>query len=117
MANKKARILVDKNIDGVHYKCNQVIDADSALIKELVKEGAADDHPDAVKHCIDNEGAEPILHAALPGTKKEAKRAAAHAALTAELAQLEADYEAAADADKPAIKTAGEAKQAELAAL
>lgn len=117
MANKKARILVDKLIDGVQYKCNQVIDADSALIKELVKEGAVDDHPSAVKHCTDNEGEEPILHQSPPSTKAEAKRAAASAALTAEIAQLEADYEAAAEADKPAIQTAWEAKQAELAAL
>lgn len=92
MANKKARILVDKEIDGVFYKVNQVIEADSALIKELVREGAVDDSAAAVKYCID-QGANPILH------------------------QTPADVAAAADADKLAIQTALDAKQAASAAL
>ena len=48
---------------------------------------------------------------------KAQARDAAIAALTAEIAQIEADYKAAADDAKPAIQTAWEAKQAELAAL
>lgn len=43
-----------------------------------------------------------------------AERAAAIELLTGEIASLEADYNAAADVDKPAIQSQGAAKQAEL---
>jgi hypothetical protein len=117
MANKKARILVNQTLDGIDYKVNQVIDADSALIKDLVKQGSVDDNAAAVKHCIDNEGAEPILHQTSEEVVAQNERKEAINNLSGEIAKLRADWAAASDADKPAIETAAAAKEAELAKL
>lgn len=122
MANKQARILTKKTIDGIEYKPNQVIDADAALIKQLVKDGVACDDVKSVEYCI-GEGEKPIAHKSPSGeklTKAQAKaKAEAIAALQADLDQLNADLTAAADAnaDTDAIAAQIEAKQAELDAL
>lgn len=116
MANKKARVLHNQTIGEVEYKCNQVIEADAALIKELVKQGYVDDSAESVKYCIDNEGAKPIFHKSSQDKKAQAK-AEAIAAIEQEIAALEEQLAVAAEADKPAIQQALEAKQAEHAAL
>lgn len=110
MAIKKARILVDTTVDGVPYKCNQVIEADEAVIKELVKAGEADASAPAVKYMLDEVGSDVVKHAS-PGADK-AK------AIQADIAALEADLAAAADdAAKADITAKIKAKQDELAAL
>lgn len=130
MANKQARILTKKIIDGVEYKPNQVIDADAALIKQLVKDGIACDDAKSVKYCLD-EGEAPIAHQAPASeklTKAQAKAQAEEAArlkgeaitaLEAELVRLNTELTAAADAnaDTETIVAQIEAKQAELDAL
>lgn len=130
MANKQARILMARTIDGVSYKPNQVIDADASLIKQLVKDGIACDDAKSVKYCLD-EGETPIAHQA-PAveklTKTQAKaqaeeaariKAEAIATLQAELEQLNAELTAAADAnaETESIVAQIEAKQTELDAL
>jgi peptidyl-tRNA hydrolase len=108
MANKKARLLAKKIIDGIEYKPNQVIDADVAIIKALVKDGVADDTSEAVKYCIE-QGEKPILH--------KSPDAEAIAALQAEIAKLETELAAAKDADKAAITAKVEAAKQDLQAL
>lgn len=124
MANKKARVLVAKTIDGIAYKPNQVIDADADLIKQLVKDSIVCDDAKSVKYCVEQEGEKPILHQS-PATdsanknqgKKSAQRDAAILALQDEITVLEEQLAAAVEADKPALQQALESKQAELAAL
>ncbi|MCK9389771.1 MAG: hypothetical protein M0Q22_15450 [Sulfuritalea sp.] len=117
MANKQARLLAKKIIDGVTYQPNQVIEADAALIKALVKEGAADDSGAAVKHCIEQEGVKPVLHVSPEDKAAAEARQAEIDRLTSEISKLQAEWTAAADADKAAIEQAVAAKQAELAKL
>lgn len=62
MANKKVRILVDQNIDGVAYRCNDVVDLSVALAKPLLELGAADDNKAAVAYCLNELGATVIVH-------------------------------------------------------
>lgn len=63
MATKKARILVDTTVDGIPYKCNNVIEADESVIKDLVKSGEADASAPAVKYMLEEAGADVIKHA------------------------------------------------------
>lgn len=65
MAKKQARILYQVLIAGLAYACNDVIEADEALIKKLEKEGRADSKAAAVKYCVDTLGAEVKDHDAL----------------------------------------------------
>lgn len=45
---KKARVLLDCLIDGIAYRCNQLIEAEAAIIDKAEKDGVADSHPSAV---------------------------------------------------------------------
>jgi len=56
----KARVLVDCGIDGVNYKCNQVMEADKDLV-EAHKE-YLDDNKKSVDFCINELGAKVITH-------------------------------------------------------
>ena len=52
---KQARVLGGFTLDGIEYKSNDVIEADEKLINSLGT--SVDPHPDAVKYCLDKEGA------------------------------------------------------------
>ncbi len=62
MANKKVRILVDQQIDGTPYRCNDVVDIPTELAKPLIEQGAVDDNKVAVAYCISDLGATVIVH-------------------------------------------------------
>lgn len=109
MANKKARILVDTFVDGVPYKCNQIIEAEESVIKDLVKAGEADASAPAVKYMLEEAGADVVKHASPVADKAKA--------IQADIAALEADLAAADDAAKADIAARIKAKQDELAAL
>lgn len=113
MATKKARVLVDVRIEGIDYKPNTVIEADEALIKELVKSGHLDATPAAVKYMVEEEGAKIIAHV----SPEEAANAQKLAALMMEVEQLEVKLAAAAEAEKAELQKQIDAKKAELSAL
>ncbi len=46
----RARVLRDVMIDGVAYRCDQIIEGDAALIARHAD--ALDAHPDAVAYCL-----------------------------------------------------------------
>lgn len=71
MAQKKVRMLVASQVEGVDYAANQVIELDEKLAKPMVKEGVADDSSEAVAYCIE-QGAEVVKH-----TKPKAEKPAA----------------------------------------
>lgn len=48
-ATVSVRVLVDIHVDGVHYRCGTVHPFPAEVAAALVKDGAADDHPEAVK--------------------------------------------------------------------
>lgn len=62
MANKKVRILVDQQIDGIPYRCNDVVDLPAELAKPLLEQGAIDDNKAAVAYCLNDLGATVIAH-------------------------------------------------------
>ncbi|MEO6147028.1 MAG: hypothetical protein ABIT70_08245 [Sulfuriferula sp.] len=62
METKKVRILVDMQIDGIAYKCNDVVNLDADKAKSLNKEGVVDISSAAVKYCVEEMGAEIIDH-------------------------------------------------------
>ena len=62
MANKKIRILVDQQIDGIPYRCNDVVDLPAELAKPLLEQGAIDDNKAAVAYCLNDLGATVIAH-------------------------------------------------------
>lgn len=62
MANKKVRILVDQQIDGTPYRCNDVVDLPAELANPLLEQGAVDDHKAAVAYCLNELGATVIVH-------------------------------------------------------
>lgn len=113
MATKKARMLVDHDVEGLRYKCNSIIEADAAIIKQLVKDGMADDTAAAVKH-LEGEGVEAIVHV----SRAEAEAKAKAEALQVEIAALQTKVDATTDAaEKAALEGQIKAKQDELAAL
>ena len=115
MAIKIARILSAILLDGIDYKPNQVIEADAEIIKGQVKSGTVDDSPSAVKYCVEELNAKVVQHAT--PASNAAVRAAAKAAMQAEIAALEKSLANAADADKTGIAAQLATKQQELAAL
>ncbi len=64
MANKKIRILVDQQIDGIPYRCNDVVDLPAEQAKPLIEQVAADDNKAAVAYCINELGIKPLVHSA-----------------------------------------------------
>jgi vacuolar-type H+-ATPase subunit I/STV1 len=95
---KKIRMLVDREIDGVKYKPNQVVIFPEALEKALVNGGEADASKAAVAYCEEELGAKAITHEAA------ADQAADQAAdkLEAELADLRKQHRREKDAEKKA---------------
>lgn len=100
---KQARVLRDVVHHGL--KVNDIVEAPAALIKELEADGAVDSKRASVEYAR-SEGARVVAAGPLP-----------HEAVQAEIAELQAQLEAAADDAKPAIAERLAAKQAELAAL
>lgn len=93
---KRVRILVDRTVEGLQYKTNQVVDFPDAVGKQLIESGEVDDSKGAVKYCMEELGAEPIVH------EEAAERAA-----TAQFADLEAALKEA----NTAVRTEKDAKK------
>lgn len=55
----RLRILADVTLDGARFAPDSLIDAPAELAAQLVAGGHADDHPDAVAHCL-AQGAAPV---------------------------------------------------------
>jgi len=55
-------MLVDKPVEGLNYKANQVVDFPDALAKKLMEGLEADDSKAGVSYCMDELGAKPIKH-------------------------------------------------------
>lgn len=110
MAIKKARILSAMQLGALVLSANDVLSADAAVIKQLVKNGQVDDTPAAVKFCED-QGCTAVEYAV------PSDNAAARKVLQGEISDLEEKLAAAADADKTALAAQLAAKQEELAAL
>lgn len=74
----RLRILADVTLDGALYAPDSLIDAPAELAAQLVAGGHADDHPDAVAHCL-AQGSIPIAiggaEAAAVDAEKPAKTA------------------------------------------
>jgi hypothetical protein len=105
---KRVRILVDRTVEGLQYKANQVVDFPESIAKQLIETGEVDDSKGAVKYCMEQLGAEPIVH------EEAAERAA-----TAQFADLETalkDANAAVKREKDAGKRAELQKVAKAAA-
>lgn len=58
------RILVATPIDGTEYKPNILVELPDKVAKDLVKQGAADDSPEAVAY-LTGEGVTPVVHQAV----------------------------------------------------
>lgn len=71
MATKKIRILVDTEIDGQPYRCNDAVELDEKLAAQAVKSGMADDAPEAVKYVTDALKAKVKKHGAKAEQAKE----------------------------------------------
>jgi len=98
MATKTARLLKKATIEGVDYQPDQLIDADVALVKSLVKSDTVDDAAAAVKYCLSN-GAKVITH------QSQEDKQAAEAAKQKSEAEAKAKAEAEAKAKAEAIDT------------
>ncbi len=62
MSNKKVRILVDQQIAGAPYRCNDVVDLPAEIAKPLLDQGSVDDNKAAVSYCVNELGATVIAH-------------------------------------------------------
>lgn len=60
-STKLARVLVDINLDGVCYKPNVLLEAESSVIQSLVVPGYADDSQAAIDY-LKSEGVSVTLH-------------------------------------------------------
>lgn len=106
----KVRILSVVHLDGEKYQPNQVVDLPAAIAKSFAEQGQVDTHKDAVAYCINELGAEVVVHPAPKVVKDTAAIKAAAALKADDIADLQARIDAADPADKPAL-------EAELAAL
>jgi hypothetical protein len=62
MKTKEVRILVGMSIDGVEYKCNDVVNLNADKADALSIEGMVDAAAAAVKYCVKELGAKVIEH-------------------------------------------------------
>ena len=72
----KVRILTDVNIDGVSYKANQVVDLPAATAKAQQESGAVDAHKEAVSYCVNELGAQVVIHQLPVAAETEASQEA-----------------------------------------
>lgn len=93
---KRVRMLTDRTVDELIYRCGQVVDFPPGLAKELVNLGEADGAPGAVAFGLKENAGNVLVH------ETEAQRAACAgvAALEKELAELEAKFNAETEAAK-----------------
>lgn len=68
----KARILLSLQLDGRDYQPNQIVDFPPALAKALRTEGMIDTSKEAVAYCVDELGAEVLLHEEVAATVEAA---------------------------------------------
>lgn len=95
---KRVRMLVDSEVEGLKYKCSQVVDFPDAIAKDLINNGEADGAKGAVDYCVNELKLEPLVHEAVAeravkSTVKSAKKA---------LEKANAAFEAETDAGKRA---------------
>ena len=107
-----ARVLVDFVLFGVALKCNQIVETDADVIKQHVKSGELDSSTAAVKYCQDELFQKPIvidrqLTAAEILEEKKSD-------LAKKIEAAEANFKAAAEADRPAAQKVLEDLKAEL---
>jgi ABC-type nitrate/sulfonate/bicarbonate transport system substrate-binding protein len=103
----KVRILVATHVGGVLYYPDQVVDLPAVTAKQLVAGGQVDAHKEAVAYCVNELGAEVIVHQT-PPTPEEIQ-------LQADIAELEAKLATATDdAAKQALQAALDEKKALL---
>jgi hypothetical protein len=69
----KVRVLVDVKIEGVAYRCNQVVDLPASLAKMQKVAGTIDMEKEAVNYCIEKLGEKVVVHKAAEGAQKEEK--------------------------------------------
>ena len=69
----RVRMLVDHKVEGLNYKCNQVVDFPASLAAELVGGNFVDASPGAVEYGLAELGQEPLVHvsAALAAASQE----------------------------------------------
>jgi hypothetical protein len=96
--DKTVRLLLDQQIEGLQYKCNQVVEMAPALAKGLVANALADDSKAGIDYCINDLGAKVIVH-------ESEKDRAAKADLSAAL-QKQADAKTALKKETDAEKRA-----------
>lgn len=108
---KRVRMLFDHEVDGLRYRCDQVVDFPNDVARELVNVGAADASKEAVAFATKESGGKVLVHETEASRAAQAAVAAALAARDAAAAALEAEKDAARRA------TLGEALEAAEAAL
>ncbi len=62
VAGIAGRVLRDIVVDGIEYLCDQVVSFPAPVLAGLLANGSVDQHPDAVKHCVDVLGNEVVEH-------------------------------------------------------
>jgi hypothetical protein len=60
----KVRILTAVTLDGIHYQANQVVDLPAGTAKAQQAAGVVDPHKDAVAYCVNELGAQVVVHKA-----------------------------------------------------
>ena len=60
MANKQARALSDGDANGVKFRCNDIVEGEAKVIKDLEKSGVVDSAPEAVAYAL-SEGSQVVL--------------------------------------------------------
>lgn len=100
---KRVRMLTDYKVEGLAYRCGQVVDFPASIAKDLINLAAADGSKDAVAFAMDENAGKVLVH------ESEALRAA-----ELELASLQGQDDAlraAYNAEKDAAARAEIAKQ------
>jgi len=62
VATKLIRLLTDKDIDGIKYRCNDLVEIDEDVAKALEDDGAADGHEIAIEYVMAVERREVLKH-------------------------------------------------------
>lgn len=60
----KVRILTAVTLDGIRYQANQVVDLPASTAKAQQAAGVVDPHKDAVAYCVNELGAQVVVHKA-----------------------------------------------------
>lgn len=110
----QARVLVDFPLEGLQYKCDQVVKLPDDVAKALQANGIIDTHKDAVAYALSENGNKVLVHE----TEADRAAAAARAAQQAIVDELADRIATETDAAKLAdLKTQIDAATQALAAL